>query len=330
MGLSQEQFRSIMREYDERRNSLYTDLEKRRDLLYINYPEIEKTNQALSQNGIARIKASLTKDKKSLEILEQEKQEIVERKRYLYQYYRIPDDYLEPKFTCPYCKDTGYIDNQKCSCLVQRISDLLYDQSGIKELLNRENFSVMKSEYYDQDEKIGSRTLSDYMKNQIDYCREYVRDFDAKHESILFYGPPGTSKTFLTNCIAKELLDSCHSVLYFSAIRLFDLFSRNRFDSDGGDFSDSVLNCDLLVIDDLGTESTNTFSRERLFFCVNERLIASKATIISSNLDRTDIKQTYGERIFSRIASGYHLIRTTGKDIRIMKKYLLKEQTAEK
>lgn len=140
------------------------------------------------------------------------------------------------------------------------------------------------------------------------------------------YGDTGVGKTFLSHCIAKELLEQSYSVIYFTASQLFDILAKYTFekDADAGLAHDHVLDCDLLIIDDLGTEFANSFTTSQLFICLNERILRKKSTLISTNLALEDIRNIYSERIFSRITSTYTVLRMTGDDIRIQKKLMNK------
>lgn len=155
----------------------------------------------------------------------------------------------------------------------------------------------------------------------IDACRLFVQTFDGKFQNLMLYGPVGTGKTFLTNCIAKELLDRSHSVVYFTAFQLFELLSPSHTEeNDLRQRSEAVLDSDLLILDDLGTEMLNTFTVSRLFQVLNERALRRRSTIISTNLSLKDFRDLYSERIFSRITSSYTLLKFTGSDIRIRRK----------
>ena len=129
-------------------------------------------------------------------------------------------------------------------------------------------------------------------------------------------------KTFLSHCIARDLIDSSHSVIYFSAYDLFDLLAQNTFtrSEDSAELNEHIFDCDLLIIDDLGTELTNSFVTSQLFLCINERLLREKSTLISTNLSLKQFKETYSERVFSRISSNYTMVKLIGNDIRIQKK----------
>ena len=177
-------------------------------------------------------------------------------------------------------------------------------------------------EYYDRthvDEKTGM-TVYDYMSMMIRECKEYVENFKNEKESILFTGNTGCGKTFLSNCIARELIRRYYSVVYLTATDMFDILAGSRFngndDDEAKDRAAYILDCDLLIIDDLGTELNNTFVSSQLFYCINERLLRKKSTIISTNLSMTMLRDTYSDRISSRIISQYSIIPLYGDDIR--------------
>ena len=187
-----------------------------------------------------------------------------------------------------------------------------------------ENFDTFSFDYYSNEitEKAGGDTSLERIVKVVETCRRFVRDFDNVFANLFFYGDTGVGKTFLSHCIAKELLDSTHSVVYFSAQELFSAFARNRFEKseETEGYADAIYDCDLLIIDDLGTELTNSFVASELFLCINERLTNHRSTIISTNLSLKAFAEIYSERIFSRISSNYTMLKLFGKDIRIMKK----------
>ena len=158
------------------------------------------------------------------------------------------------------------------------------------------------------------------------YEKDYIKNFKDSHESLLIYGNAGVGKTFLVNCIAKELIEQAYSVIYLSAVQLFDLLADLSFNSHKSTGNKHIsmrelLSCDLLIIDDLGTEMANSFTASSLFNCLNERLIRQKSTIISSNLSVDELKQNYTERIFSRAVGNYTVMKIFGDDIRIKSKF---------
>jgi DNA replication protein DnaC len=174
------------------------------------------------------------------------------------------------------------------------------------------------------DETLGLSPLSN-MQKVVAGCKNFIRHFNKSHDNLLFTGNTGVGKTFLANCMAKELLDRGYTVIYLTAFRLFDILEKNKFSKDedssyeAANQFDYILDCDLLIIDDLGTELNNAFTNSQLYLILNERLLRQKSTIISTNLSLPNINTIYGERIFSRIASNYSVHRIIGEDIRLHK-----------
>ena len=167
--------------------------------------------------------------------------------------------------------------------------------------------------------------LREYMEMVKDMCQRYVREFPEQKGSLLFTGKTGLGKTFLSNCIARELIEQCFSVVYLSAAEMFDIFSKERFSREEDEDhtrSEYLTECDLLIIDDLGTELVNTFTVSQLFYLVNDRLIAKKGTIISTNLPTNQMRDEFTDRVMSRIISGYQIIPLYGEDIRVRRKLL--------
>jgi DNA replication protein DnaC len=256
-------------------------------------------------------------DETSTAALKEQIAAIVSKKKDLLKAHGLPADYLDPIYTCPDCKDTGYIDGVKCHCFKQQIIELLYNQSNIKVLLNQDNFSNLSYDYYEGED------LARF-QNAVAACKDFVANFDNDYSNLFFYGTVGTGKSFLSGCVAKELLDSGHSVIYFSSIGLFDTMAKYAFDSKSKvslyNIHEDLYNCDLVIIDDLGTELTNSFVLSSLFSLLNERHLRRKSTIISTNLPLEELRDSYSDRIFSRITSQFKLLKLSGSDIRIIKK----------
>ena len=215
----------------------------------------------------------------------------------------------------------------KCHCFKKAIVDYLYTQSNLKDILDKENFSTCSLTYYSRNhiDPLTGRSSLESMETALNVCHNFVDTFSEEFHNILLYGDTGVGKTFLSHCIAKELMDSAYSVIYFTAAGLFDILAENTFgkrQNKDSDVFEHIYDCDLLIIDDLGTELPNSFTVSQLFICLNERILRQKSTIISTNLALDDIKTIYSERTFSRISSNYTILRITGDDIRIQKKLL--------
>lgn len=196
--------------------------------------------------------------------------------------------------------------------------------------MQKENFDTFSFSYYSDnfiDSKSDRSSLA-IMKAAFATCQDFVRTFEQQHRNLFLYGDVGVGKTFLSNCIAKELMDAGFSVIYYSAPSFFNMLAKSTFhknDADAQTVYEYIFDCDLLIIDDLGTEFTNSFVTSQLFTCINERLLGKKSTVISTNLSLDSLADLYTERCFSRITSNYILLRLIGDDIRIKKKLMNKE-----
>ncbi len=327
MALSNAQYDSIMRTYEEKRLLHHTILQGHYAEIYQKIPEIktieekvatlslEKARQMLALDGVA----SLSDLKSNISNLSLQKKALLKSNGY-------PSDFLDTHYDCDLCQDTGYINSEKCQCFKNAIIDLLYAQSNLKDILKIENFSHFDLSYYSNtymNELTGKSSL-ETMREALDICRNFVDNFDTDPKNLFLYGDTGIGKTFLSHCIAKELMDCSHSVIYFSAFDLFDTLAKSRFSKDANaqDKNDYILDCDLLIIDDLGTELVNSFVISQFFLCINERLLRNKSTIISTNLALDSIVDIYSERIFSRITSNYTMLNLIGEDVRIKKKLI--------
>ncbi len=323
MSLSNMQYDEILREYDERQLQNKTILEARTHEIYEKIPEILKIEHSIAEYSVASARKLLSGDSNALEDLKQQIAFLRKQKTTLLNQAGYPADYLSPIYHCPDCKDSGYKNGKRCHCFTQRILDITYDQSNIKDILAYENFSNFSFKYYsDSQADTNGLTPLKAAKKAYANCQTFIKDFDHCFSNLLFYGDTGVGKTFLSNCVAKELLDKGHSVIYFTAFQLFDILSKGVFDKDKKalDIHQNIFECDLLIIDDLGTELTNSFTSSQLFLCLNERILRKKATIISTNLNMVQLGQLYSERTFSRILEHYHIIKLFGDDIRIKKR----------
>ncbi|MCR5666392.1 MAG: ATP-binding protein [Eubacterium sp.] len=327
MPLTNSQFASITREYEQKQQRNHHNEIQKKEALYHKEPRFLEIEQQIGSITVARTKALINGEPKLADDYEQQLENLRREKENLFRFHGLTPKDLEPDYDCPDCKDTGYIGNEKCHCLKQACIDLVYTQSNIKEILARENFSNFSLDFYPNDIVDPSSKMTPYQLACHAYqtALDFIRDFDTTFNNLIFTGNTGVGKTFLSNCIAKELLNSGHSVIYFSADQLFNKLIQSRFErsQDGPPEGELILDCDLLIIDDLGTEfgtGRNSGAVSQLFLCINERILRKKSTIISTNLSLQQIADTYTERIFSRLSSNYTLLKLVGNDIRIQKK----------
>ncbi|MCR5637882.1 MAG: ATP-binding protein [Lachnospiraceae bacterium] len=327
MSLSNSKYDEIMHGYENRRAFHRQEQNDHKDYVYEHVPGYEELDQLVSTTAFEHAKARLSGQNVTSEDLRNKLARIKSQKEALLKEAGLPKDYLELKYDCPDCQDTGYIGNQKCHCFRQKIIECMYEESNIQRLAEKANFSLLKTDYYTGEHL-------DRFQRTLSTCEDFINNFGNHYQNIFFYGTVGTGKTFLSICIAKELLDRGNTVLYFSAVGLFDALSQNTFSYGKADekkvLIDDLYNCDLLIIDDLGTERTNSFVSSELFSCLNERDIRKKSTIITTNLSIKDIKSTYSDRIFSRLLNNYLvMVMTSERDIRFQKKLISKKESED-
>lgn len=325
MNLKNSQYQAIMRQYDLRQMQHRHQQALRYEELCNKIPAYRQLENEIAAFYADRARAAVLGQTEQLHDMQQHILELQDHQKMLMTQAGYPADYLELTYTCPDCHDTGFIGDEKCHCFKQAMVDLLYRQSNIHEVLQRENFDTFDIRYYSD---VKNRNLGisprENMQAVLSTCHDFIDHFDEQARNLLFYGDTGVGKTFLTNCVARELLNTSHTVIYLTAFHLVDILQNNTFGNDDMDDTDEnmfhyILDCDLLIIDDLGTELNNAFVTSQLFLCINERLLARKSTIISTNLSLDELQNEYSERIFSRLISNYEIMLILGDDIRIKK-----------
>ena len=312
MALRNSQYDTILRTYYSRQLEHKHEKDKRVNEVYEHVPAIAEIDKSIASMSVSQAKKLLSGDTDALATLKSDIACMADKRAKLLRENGYPSDYLDMKYDCPDCKDTGYIGSKKCHCFMQAAIDLLYTQSNLKEVLAFENFKNFSYDWYPNDridEATGLTSYDNMHNNVMPACLDFLNTFDTMHGNLLFFGDTGVGKTFLSHCIANEL---------------FDTFAKYEFNRDpevkAEDMYEHILNCDLLIIDDLGTEMNNSFTNSKLFYCINERIVNKKSTIISTNLSFQELIERYSERIFSRLTSSYTMLKMYGDDIRIKKK----------
>ena len=319
MALTNSQYDTIIKGFEKKQDKNRKMLEDRTAYVYAHVAGYKELDEGVSSASVAQGRKLLAGDENALAELRRIIGDLSSKKKELLLQAGLPENYLEPVYDCPDCKDTGYCNGIKCHCFKQEEITLLYQQSGIRDMLETENFSTLSYDYYQGED------LTRF-KNTVLTCKNFINNFNSDYHNLFFYGTVGTGKSFLSGCVAKELIENGHSVIYFSAAGLFDTLSKFKFDYKNADELhkeyEDLFQCDLLIIDDLGTEFTNNLVNSELFSLINERHLLKRATIISTNLSLEDFRNRYSDRIFSRITSNYEICKITGPDIRMYKKRL--------
>ncbi len=326
--------KDILIEYNKKRILEEQEADRRKAEFYEKHPELQKIDEDLTSLAISTSLSLISKNsKEKLEELNKNIEKLKEEKNKILASLNVSPDYFLPNYQCSLCKDTGYVtkDNktEMCSCLKQKLFDLEYNKSNIYNLKNQ-NFDNFNINLYSQDvnsekykSKISPRENILLIKN---VCLNFINNFDNPNEkNLLFTGNTGLGKTFLSSCIANELIKKGKTVLYQTAPVMLDTIIDYRFNkqTSSPNIYYNILNADLLIIDDLGTEAINNLKFTELFNIINTRLLNQNKitkTIISTNLSLQNLFNNYDERIVSRIVGSYNICYFFGDDIRFKKK----------
>ncbi|MBU5439359.1 ATP-binding protein [Tissierella sp. MSJ-40] len=318
--------KEILMEYERKRDRQVYDQRIRIEKVYKKVPAIKRIDEEIFKTGLSMSKFIIGNPESYKENLEKVK-EVMEalkmEKAFLLTENNIPLDYMDIKYECNNCKDTGYLENgEQCSCLKQALVTRAYKMSNLENVLKKENFqnfniNIFKNEPFEEEKM----TPRENMVEIVGISEGFINNFDENNgENLLFYGTTGLGKTYLCNCIAKALLDKNKIVIYQTAFTILEIIEKHRFSKENNRFNDYQYNllfeADLLVIDDLGTEVANTFTNAEIFNIVNTRLIGGKKTLISTNLTPKEISDIYTDRIFSRILDKFIPLKFYGPDLR--------------
>ena len=234
----------------------------------------------------------------------------------------LPDNYLEIKYFCPDCEDTGFVENKLCDCHIKLLKDLSFEEAGKNSPLKFCLFSDFSLDYYSEEKTAADEdSPKDKMREILNFCKDYAKEFDTNSYSVLMMGQTGLGNTHLSLAIAGEVIKKGYSVLYNSAQNIFNTLQKERFgktDSNGA-YEAMVLECDLLVIDDLGAEFVTQFTNAALYNIINTRMNSGLPTIISTNMSLVEIEKQYSSRISSRFLGEYSILRFSGTDVRQLK-----------
>lgn len=294
--------------------------EAHRAAAYERYPRLREIDRELQQSMAELAIAFLKKDsEEELGAIRTRNQTLQAERNWILEAGEFEDGYLDDTPVCTRCGGTGYDGSQMCSCLRE-----LCRQEQKKELTSllgsgRESFDTFRLDVYSDayDPKLGT-SPRELMRSNLNICKKYAAGFSAASGSLLFSGATGLGKTFLSACIARQIADRGFSVMYETAIRLFGDFETEKFGAQGGDGSltRKYFDCDLLIIDDLGTEMTTQFTVSALYSVLNTRMMEGKPILISTNLLPEALETRYSPQIASRIVGTFRLIKFAGDDLR--------------
>lgn len=309
---------------ESRRNKAEFESEMRYNEISKKLPEIAAINQQLCTTGKKIIQ--IVREKENVEERIGELKKFNLRCQGLKKKYLVergyPEDYLETKYYCKKCNDTGFVDNQKCECMKEICKKLAVEDINKAAHINLTSFGTFNLDYYKRD-SVNKDESSPYevMSNIYEYCFNYAKDFTERSESLLLSGRTGLGKTHLSLAIASDVIKKGYSVLYDSVINLLSKVEREHFGRDNeNDTLAVIFDTDLLILDDLGTEFETQFNLSAIFNIIDTRINRNLPTIVSTNLSMEQIKKRYEERIVSRLFASYRYFEFVGEDVRQIKR----------
>ena len=321
-------YKEVLREYDALRTRKAAELRERREAIYMKLPRLEEIERELSLLGASTAKMVLmqpeARDVALAELQEKQAALRMEREELMAKSCFSPS-LLKLEYVCEACQDTGYIGNEQCTCMKHKLMDRLYDQSNVRDVVKMENFDTFDLRLF-SDEVVAAEGISpkENAQRNLRVAMAFAEDFTG--DNLLLYGGAGRGKTFLCNCIAKDVLERGKTVLYLTAGQLFKQLEELRFRHKDGEEEDldwdlELLDADLLIIDDLGTEFATMFTASELFRIINDRKLRKRPVVISTNLDYKALMDQYSDRVMSRLIGEYTTLKFFGDDMRMKKKF---------
>lgn len=324
MGYNRENYLRISQEYARKLSDAKNLAAKRLSEIHDRIPAIAQIDGELAGTGL-RIMDAISAGKLGLEEriaeIRRSNEKLQAERRRLLEARGYPADYTDVHYDCPKCQDSGYVGRELCSCMRFRLTMAGLESSGIGRLFDSQNFDTFSLKYY-------QNTPDTYRKmaTVLDICSEYAEGFHSEtRENLLLLGKTGLGKTHLSTAIAGVVISRGFEVVYESAQNLFDDFSAERFDNgrSGKQVStERYRECDLLIVDDLGTEIANSFTVSTLYNLLNTRIQSGKPMIVSTNLTVENLQKQYGDRIYSRLIGEFTVLLFTGTDVRMQKRTL--------
>ena len=319
MGYSRENYRLVREEYENRSLEARNAADARRSELHRVIPRTEEIDRELSATGIKLMGAALGVSHASVDDIRAGVVKLRAERAALLAAAGYPENYSEPHYECEKCQDTGYVDGYMCSCMKQRLIMAGYESSGIARLMQNETFDTFSLDYYADD-----RRNLENMRYIYQTMRRFAETFDPKSsKSIALFGGTGLGKTHLSTAAAKVIIERGFDVVYTGAIGMFSDFEKVRFGNasgrESGENTDRYFDCDLLIIDDLGSEVANQFTVSCLYDVINTRINKGLPMILSTNLRQDELRQRYWDRITSRIFGEFVTLMLTGTDVRAKK-----------
>lgn len=321
MAFAKEIYGAVNADFAQRREAALSLQSQRKEELYRTFPQLEEIEGQLALTSMELVsqvasghdmKSTIFHIMKKNSELQHKRQDILRANGY-------DEHYLDISFSCDLCRDTGYVGSHMCSCYEEALRQAAFKNSVLATAMPGARFENFDLDYYSPEPDETGISPKERMGLMLAACKIFCREFDNQQKNLLFYGPTGLGKTFLSGCISRELTDHGKIVVYDTAYSIFSMLEREKFSRDDVEADTSRLfDCDLLIMDDLGTEMQTSFTKSAFYNLVNTRLLKNKLTIINTNYTMEELEKIYSSRIVSRLIGEYSLLKFAGEDIRQM------------
>lgn len=325
MGYNKQNYKRIRTEYETKALRAQAAADERREELYGEIPELRLLDGQRSHCGLRILHTALYGEdtERGIAVLREENEQINARRKALLEAHGYPADYSEPRYECELCGDTGYVGIKMCTCMRRRLIEAGMESSGLLGLMQTQSFENFSMDFYRRNPE-ELRVMEHNYRTAVRYAKEFtVGEGGENSQSLLFLGGTGLGKTHLSTAIAREVIERGYDVFYNSAVGMLSDFEYRRFGNglSQGEVEDTsrYIDCDLLIIDDLGTEVVNQFTLSCLYHVLNTRLNLHRPTLISTNLSSAELRKTYSDRITSRLMGEFLLLPFYGTDVRKQK-----------
>lgn len=302
--------------------------QRRLSLVYARVPEIQRMDETMRRQMTELVRLTISHPvdlKERLAALEKDNLDIQMRRAELLVENGWPVEYLDDIYSCPKCRDSGVYEGGVCSCLEKLYNKELTKELGTLLQHGDESFERFDLNYYDT-APVGGVSPRETMTMVLGACRKFADNFPAVSANLLFQGGTGLGKTYLSACIARVVAAKGYSVCYDSAAAALEAFEVQKFsrDAEAGEAANArvrrMLDCDLMILDDLGTEMISSISTSALYTLLNTRLVNGKKIIISTNCSDEELQKKYTQQIYSRIKGEFLRLPFVGRDIRLIRK----------
>lgn len=323
MGYSKEIYDKADEVLSRRRQKAFYDAEHRREEIYKKLPRVREIEQQLTHTGLSAAKAVISGSDTKTELIRLRDENLKlqgELKVLLNKNGYRPED-LDEQYKCSMCKDKGYIDGKICSCMKTLLRDIAFKELNALSPLSLSSFESFSLDYYSNLPDNNGNVPRTRLEKIYNYCISYSENFSGVNKSILMAGGTGLGKTHLSLAIARRVIERGYGVIYCSTPNILAVLEKEHFSRDGSRATLRHLEeCDLLILDDLGTEFSTHFTTTSIYNLINTRLAREKATIINTNFSLYELKKTYTDRLVSRLVGEHDYLEFIGEDVRIVKR----------